>query len=231
VTVGPLVSVEAMDTASVGPAGEASALWNLYHPAFAGGRFMATARTVPQAELDTPDPNVVGTAVCNTPCTAAVGRWCCGVVELRVVDDLGGAAAAAVFFHEIGHVVIPPDATAPGRRIGATGHWVPEEHAEVMGATLEFPVFVADYTAAAPDPEHSAVCVAGCACVSSGTPNTPAVCAAHVKPTDRPAYVHSCTYDDCTGSTLVAVGILVCWVTVCVVAMAALIDGESGHSH
>lgn len=176
-----LIELVVLDEASRLPATRAAAIWNYYHPNFGREPFQATVETVPPAAFE---PSVIGKATCVSPCPADLTRWCCGRVRLQVVDNI--AATQEVFFHEIGHVVIPPGATATdgARAIDAGGHWVPEEHHEIMGATLEFPTFTAPYTLHAPDATNNIVCGASCAvCADGPSAQLPKVCAlAHSKP-------------------------------------------------
>ena len=155
-----------------------------------------------------------------------------------MVDDIGDARAADIFFHEIGHLVIPLNSTSSdGRVIDTSGHWNPEEPHEVFGATIEFPVVIADYTAAAPDPQNSAVCTPACntTCVPSGAPRSPDVCGGAGLATDTPAPEiivvrdrdqWDCYYDDCTGGALVALGVMVCWVGLFVAVIWFAIDAD-----
>lgn len=233
---GPLVRITAADARSAGPAAAAAALWNVYHPNYKGPLIETTVRTVPQAEVSSTNPNVVGVADCIGVCAPPqLNRWCCGVSELRVVDDIGDARAFDVFFHEIGHLVIPPNSvSSDGRVIDAGGHWNPEEPHEVFGATLEFPVVIADYTAAAPDPGGSAVCTPACntSCGPSGAARSPDVCAGAGLATNTPAPEiilvrdRDCYYDDCTGGALVALGVMVCWVGLFAAVVWFIVDGD-----
>ena len=157
---GPLVQLISSDAAAAGPAADAVSLWNLYHPLFSGTKMLVTAEVTPSGQLHS-NPNVIGLATCPTPCGSTSLMWCCSIVKLEISDTLG-SGSTDVFFHEVGHAVIPPNAVAPGRAIDAGGHWSPEEPHEIMGATIEFPTFTADYTLAAPDAANVITCDASC---------------------------------------------------------------------
>jgi len=155
---GPLATVISSDALSAIPVNAAVSLWNSYHPFYKGPLIRVKATAVSSYPGL---PDVIGQASCNTAdlCSPPGGQWCCGTVALTVLASRG-VGMFDVFVHEIGHAVIDLSATDrqnPARSI-STMHWVPEEHREIMGATLEFPAFMSVYTARAPDQTTTVAC-------------------------------------------------------------------------
>ena len=230
----PIIEIISTDERSAAPAGDAAALWNSFHPHFAGQAIQTSVKTVPQDQISDTSANIVGIATCWGTCPMpGAARWCCGRSELKVVDSLTDEATFDVFFHEIGHLVIPPGAVAfdNQRYINDGGHWHPEEPHEIMGATLEFPVTISAYTAAAPDINNTVVCTPACgACSASASSKLPAACAKATDDTPAPDIIvlsnrdEDCYYSDCTGSALVAVGVLVCWMSMFVLLVWFITD-------
>lgn len=166
-----MVRVLSSDSASAAALSEAARLWNSYHPLYPGKPTYVHGGS--KAAYYSPDQ--IGEATCidnpsNRTCILTVLQ----APPRRMFD---------VFVHEIGHAVIPYNATSGGRTIDDTGHWSPSTHGEIFSHAIVPRPHMAIYTALAPNKAHSTACLTTRYCSSedvcrpiSGYQNVPWVC-------------------------------------------------------
>ena len=166
-----MVRISSSDSASAAALSEAARLWNSYHPLYAGKPTYVHGGSKDAYYR----PNQIGEATCidnpsNRTCILTVLQ----APPRRMFD---------VFVHEIGHAVIPDNATGGGHTIDDTGHWSPSTHGEIFSQAIVPRPHMAIYTALAPSKAHSTACLttrycsAGDVCRPiTGFQNVPRVC-------------------------------------------------------
>ena len=168
---GTIVQIRSSDSAAAAALSEAAWLWNTYYPMYSGKPTYLEGR----AALAYDAANKIGEATCidnadNKTCMLSVLL----AAPRRMFD---------VFVHEIGHAIIPWNATSGDRKIDDTGHWVPSEGGEILGHEVSHMPHMALYTALAPNASHSTACMTRDQCAPGrtcapipGVYNVPWVC-------------------------------------------------------